>query len=409
MATSTPILHVDMDAFYASVEERDDPRLAGRPIAVGGSADGRGVISSASYAARKFGVRSAMPTRTAQALCRELVVVPPDFDKYIADSRKIMSIFMRYTPIVEPLSLDEAFLDVAASERVFGPPLEIARAIKRDILRETRLIASIGVASSKFIAKLASDLCKPDGLRVIEPQEVRSVLDPLPVSAIFGVGPRTAKRLESMGVRTIADLATRPRDEVLERFGASGAWIYDLAHGIDVRRVNPRREEKSFSQERTFATDETDREMLKKRLFEFSEELAFRLRSHGLRSRTVSIKARYWNFKTITRTKTLDTSTNLGVRIYSAARELFDRVPMGPLRLIGVQVSALEDVRTPAQGQLFQNGSLFPIDKPEPNVADQRRERAAASLDRLRAKFGPGTVVPATLVAPPNSQSSHVS
>jgi DNA polymerase-4 len=406
MPSPTTVLHVDMDAFYASIEARDDPRLAGRPLAVGGAPEARGVIASASYEARKFGVRSALPTRQALALCRELVVVPPDFDKYIATSRQIMAIFLRYTPQVEPLSLDEAFLDVSGTEHLWGSPVDIARAIRRDILRETHLVASVGVAGSKFLAKLASDLSKPDGLRVIQPGEEREVLDPLPVGVIYGVGPRTAKRLAALGVRTVRDLAALPREQVLVRFGASGAWIHDLAHGLDVRRVTPRRDEKSFSQERTFREDVSDREWLKKRLLEFSEELAFRLRSHGLKARTVTLKARYWNFKTLTRTQTLDVATNLGVRVYASARELLERVPAGALRLLGLQVSGLEDVRTPAQAQLFLNSTLFPAGgdaggagaAPNARDRDVRLERAQAGLDRLRAKFGPRTVIPASLL-----------
>jgi DNA polymerase IV len=398
-ASTTPILHVDMDAFYASVEVRDDPTLAGKPVAVGGPASGRGVIASASYAARKFGVRSAMPTGEATRLCPELVLVRPSFDKYTAESRRIMTIFRSYTPQVEPLSLDEAFLDVSGCELLFGDPVEIGRAIKRDILRETGLVASVGVASSKFIAKLASDMDKPDGFRVILPEEVETVLGPLPVSRIFGVGPRTAKRLEALGVTTIADLAARDRDEVMRRFGATGAWIHDLAHGIDSRRVTPRREEKSYSLERTFPKDVSSREELRLRLLEFCEEIAFRLRDAGLRGRTVSIKARYPSFKTVTRTKSLPFSTNVGVRLYSAARELLERVPAGPLRLLGLQVSNLEDVRTPQQGLLF--GSAAEADKPaEPAKPSfpERLERVSPGLDRLRHKYGHGVVVPGSLI-----------
>ncbi|HVS16990.1 MAG TPA: DNA polymerase IV, partial [Planctomycetota bacterium] len=261
-ADGLTILHVDMDAFYASVEVRDDPTLAGKPVAVGGPARGRGVIAAASYAARAFGVRSAMPTSQAVRLCPELVLLPPDFERYTAASRRIMEIFHSYTPLVEPLSLDEAFLDVSGCRHLHGDAIQIGRAIKRDILRTTGLVASVGVAPSKFLAKLASDMDKPDGFRVIGPDEVRSVLDPLPVSKIFGVGPRTAARLESLGVRTVGDLARRSREDVLKRFGSSGAWIHDLANGIDARRVVPRREEKSLSIERTFESDLSDREAL---------------------------------------------------------------------------------------------------------------------------------------------------
>jgi len=391
-ADESTILHVDMDAFFASVEIRDDPDLADRPVAVGGSAERRGVISAASYAAREFGVRSAMPTARALELCPDLVVIPPSFDKYTAVSRQVMDIFQRYTPLVEPLSLDEAFLDVRGCERLHGSPEDIGRAIKRDILRETGLVASIGVAPSKFVAKLASDLDKPDGFRVIAPGEVRAVLDPLPVSKIFGVGERTARRLASLGVETVGDLAGRGRDEVLREFGASGAWIHDLAHGEDPRRVTPHRVEKSHGMERTFPEDIADRDELAAILREFSEEVSFALRSRGLRGRTVTIKARFWNFRTVTRTRTLDFPTNLGPRIYATARELLDRVPPGPLRLLGVQVSNLEDVRKPAQASLFDDGA-----EGQP-PGDERLGRASEGLDRLRAKYGPRTVVPASLL-----------
>ncbi|MEM7307556.1 MAG: DNA polymerase IV [Planctomycetota bacterium] len=388
------ILHVDMDAFYASIEIRDDPSLAGLPVCVGGRADQRGVIAAASYEARKYGVRSAMPTSRALDLCPELVLLPANFDLYTGESRKIMEIFQRYTPLVEPLSLDEAFLDVAGCERLHGDAVAIGKAIRRDILKELRLVASIGVAPSKFLAKLASDLDKPDGFRVIQPDEVRTVLDPLPVSKIFGVGPRTAKRLESLGVLTVGDLASRERGEVLREFGASGAWIYDLAHGLDARRVTPGRQEKSHGMERTFADDIADREELRLMLHEFCEEVAYDLRNRGLRGRTVTLKARFWNFKTVTRSKTMDYPTNLGTRIYAVARELLERVPAGPLRLLGVTLSSLDDVRDPVQRTLFDEGDTA-ADVPP---ADAKRAKTQAAMDDLRKRFGRGTVLPASLV-----------
>jgi DNA polymerase-4 len=388
------ILHVDMDAFYASIELRDRPELAGRPVAVGGRADKRGVIAAASYAAREFGVHSAMPTAQALRLCPELVLLPADFDKYTGASHQIMDIFRRYTPLVEPLSLDEAFLDVAGCERLFGDAEAIGRAIKTDILKETGLVASIGIAPSKFLAKLASGLDKPDGFRVIQPEEIRSVLDPLAVSAIFGVGERTAKRLESLGVTTVAQLASRPRAEVMREFGASGAWIHDLAHGIDPRRVNPRREEKSHGLERTFEHDISDREELRLLLYEFCEEVSHELRHRGLRGRTVTLKARYWNFKTVTRSRSLDLPVNIGKRIYATARELLDKLPDGPLRLLGVQLSNLSDVRAPVQAGLF--AELEPARGEE---SERKLERATQALDRLRTRFGAGTVTPGSLLA----------
>jgi DNA polymerase-4 len=327
--------------------------------------------------------------------------VPPDFDRYTAASRKIMEIFQRYTPLVEPLSLDEAFLDVAGCERLHGDAVQIGRAIKNDILRETRLVASIGVAPSKFLAKLASDLDKPDGFRVIRRDEIRTVLDPLPVSKIFGVGPRTAKRLEALGVHTVVQLASLGRDEVTRRFGASGAWIHDLAHGVDPRRVTPNRPEKSHGMERTFEDDVSDTDELRLFLREFCEEVAFDLRHRGLRGRTITLKARYWNFKTVTRSKTLDVPTNLGTRIYAVGRELLERIAPGPLRLLGVSVSGLDDVRKPIQPTLFDEGDPF-LEKPAAARADgrddARRERTQQALDKLRDRFGKGTVIPASLL-----------
>jgi len=384
-----------MDAFYASVETRDQPHLRGLPVCVGGRADQRGVIAAASYEARDFGVHSAMPTARALKLCPDLVLLPADFDKYTRVSRQIMEIFRRYTPVVEPLSLDEAFLDATGTERLFGDAVEIGGRIKEDILKETGLVASIGVAPSKFLAKLASDLDKPDGFRVIQEDEVRAVLDPLPVSKIFGVGPRTAKRLESLGVKTVADLASRERNEVQKRFGASGAWIHDLAHGIDPRRVHSHRIEKSHGMERTFVKDISDREELRLILYEFCEEVAWDLRHRGLRGRTITLKIRYWNFKTLTRSKTLEYPINMGKRLYSTARELLRRVPSGPVRLIGVQVSNLSDVREPAQNDLFNQGDL---EVARPDGGDGRMERATKALDSLRRRYGRGAVIPASLM-----------
>ena len=401
MTDSEPkILHVDMDAFFASVEIRDDPTLAGLPVCVGGSAEGRGVIAAASYAAREYGLHSALPTARALELCPELVLLPPNFEKYTAVSRLVMSIFRRYTPLVESLSLDEAFLDITGCERLHGGAVEIGHAIRRDILRETGLVASIGIAPTKFVAKLASGLDKPDGFRVIRADQVREVLDPLPVSKIFGIGQRTAKRLEQLGVRTVGDLARQDRDHVQREFGTAGSWIHDLAHGIDSRRVTPRREEKSHGMERTFPEDIEDRDELRRLLMEFSDEVAYALRSRGLRGRTITLKARYKSFRTVTRTKTIDYPTNLGRRIYATARELLERVPPGALRLLGVQVSGLGDVRAPTQGTLFDE-----VDSPRVPVSsaaaaaearEERFDRTVEGLDHLRRKYGPGTVLPAS-------------
>ena len=392
------ILCLDLDAFFASVEELRHPEWRGLPLVVGGKPEERGVVASCSYAARAFGVRSAMPTAEAQRLCPSLVLLPPDFERYTAVSREIMSIFRNYTPLVEPLSLDEAFLDVAGCERLFGDGEAIGHAIKADILARTGLVASVGVAPSKFLAKLASDLEKPDGFRVIRQEEIRTVLDPLPVSRIYGVGPRTARRLELLGVQTVGDLARRDRTEVVREFGASGLWIHELAHGVDPRRVTPRREEKSHGMERTFPKDISNREELRLFLLSFCEEVAYGLRDRGLRGKTVTLKARFADFTTITRTKTLPAPTNLGPRIYAAARELLDRVPEGPLRLIGVSLSGLQDVRAPVQERLFHGEEASRDDRNAGFDARRRLERATEGLDRLRRKFGRTVVLPASLV-----------
>lgn len=400
MTTPTPltILHVDMDAFYASIEVRDNPSLEGLPVCVGGPERSRGVIAAASYEARRYGVHSAMATATARRLCPDLVLLPPDFDKYTAVSAQIMTIFRSYTPTVEPLSLDEAFLDVEGSERLFGDAEEIGRRIKNDILRETRLVASVGVAPTKFLAKLASDLDKPDGFRVIQRDEVREVIDPLPVSKIFGVGPRTAKRLEALGIRTVGELARQPKRDVARRFGASGVWIHDLAHGVDPRRVTARREEKSHGMERTFAEDIADREELRNLLFTFCEEVAFYLRDKGLRGRTITVKARFSDFRTVTRTKSLDFATNIGARIYATARELLGRVEPGPLRLLGVQVAKLEDVRQPVQEVLFLGADTDASSRKDFVETADKIARVTPSLDKLRRRFGRGAVLPASLL-----------
>ncbi|MDP6538500.1 MAG: DNA polymerase IV [Planctomycetota bacterium] len=393
-----PILHVDMDAFYASVEVRDNPSLAGLPVCVGGPASGRGVVSAASYEARRFGIHSAMPTAVARRACPDMILLPPDFEKYTRVSAQVMDVFRSYTPLVEPLSLDEAFLDTTGCERLFGDSIEIGRAIKRDILRETGLVASVGVACSKFLAKLASELDKPDGFRVIRPDEIREVLDPLPISHLFGIGERTAKRFEALGIETISDLASMPRDKVVADFGASGAWVHDLAHGLDPRRVAPHRREKSHGMERTFAEDIADRDELRAFLLQFCEEVAFGLRDRGLRGRTITLKARSPDFKTVTRTRTLDYPTGIGARIYSVARELLEQVPPGPLRLVGVSVSNLEDVRAPLQRGLFGAGGDPGRTRSDWLATREKLERITPSLDKLRRRFGRGTVQPARLL-----------
>ena len=338
------ILHVDMDAFYASVEIRDDPSLRGKPVLVGGSPEGRGVVAAASYEARKFGVHSAMAMARALKLCPHAVVLPTRISYYAEISQHIRSIFEAYTPLVEPLSLDEAFLDVAGSEALFGPAPQIGREIKRRIREELNLVASVGVAPSKFVAKIASDLKKPDGFVIVEADQVEAFLDPLPVGRIWGVGKVTDKALERLGLRTIGQLRRQPLERLTQLFGSSGDHYWRLAQGIDDRKVVPDREAKSISHETTFAEDISDIEVLRSWLVELVEQVGRRLRRHGLRGRTVELKIRFSDFKTISRSESLPEPTDITQELLQVALDLLaTKLPSGsrPLRLLGMGVSGL--------------------------------------------------------------------
>lgn len=344
------IIHVDMDAFYASVEQRDRPELRGRPVVVGGRPEGRGVVAAASYEARRFGVRSAMPCARAARLCPDAVFVRPDFSKYTAVSRTIRRMFLDVTDLVEPLSLDEAFLDV--SERT-EPPERIARQLKRRIRDETKLTASAGVGPNKFIAKLASDLEKPDGLVVVPEGEMLSLIAELPVRRLWGVGPKTARRLEEAGLKTIADVRARG-EGMVQLFGRHGAALLELAHGRDDRPVVPDRPPKSRGAERTFAQDLRRREDIEAVLRALAKEVADALARRRLEGRTVVLKVRYSNFQTVTRSRTrphvFDEAeiTRLGLRLLDETEA--DR---RPVRLLGVSVSGLQS-RAGEQLSLFR-------------------------------------------------------
>lgn len=376
------ILHVDMDAFYASVEERENPSLVGRPVIVGGSPERRGVVSAANYEARKFGVHSAMSAARARRLCPQGVFLPCRMDFYVEVSRRIRMVFERYTPLVEPLSLDEAFLDVTGSENLFGPSAQIGRRIKEEIRAELRLVASVGVAPNKFLAKIASDLQKPDGFVIVEQASIQQFLDPLPVERLWGVGKVAAHGLHTLGIRTIADLRRWNLDLLVERFGASGEHLWQLAHGIDDRRVVPDREAKSISHETTFAVDIRDREALRAWLLELTEQVARRLRAHELRGRTVHLKLRFADFRTITRARSLPQPTNITQEIWQVAAELLqEALPNGDAaaRLIGVGVSGFE---VSAERQL----SLFDSED------RAKQERLDAVLDQVRGQFGKSSI-----------------
>ena len=375
------ILHVDMDAFYASIEERDRPELQGMPVIVGGSPEGRGVVAAANYMVRNFGVRSAMATARALALCPDAIVLRPRMEHYSAVSHQIHEIFHRYTPLVEPLSLDEAFLDATESALLFGPVESIGRSIKKDIWDELRLVASVGVAPNKFLAKLASDLDKPDGFTVITPDAVQSVLAPLPVTQMWAVGKATEHKFNKLGIQTIGQLRHVPLEQLKQSFGKSGENFWRLAQGLDDRRVVADREAKSISHETTFAADIRDIDVLRAWLLDLTEQVAHRLRRNNMHGRTVNLKVRYANFDTITRSKSLPQPTNTTNTLWSVVSELLNtQLPNRPLvvRLLGVGISNLQPPN-PIQQSLFseeQNERDTKLD----NVADQIRNRFGTTL-----------------------------
>jgi DNA polymerase IV len=386
------IIHVDMDAFYASVEQRDRPELQGLPVIVGADPRGRGVVSAASYEARRFGVHSAMPIGRAARLCPAGVFLPVDMAKYSQASRQIMKILADFTPLLEPVSIDEAFLDVTGSRALLGDGEAIARGIKSRIGDEVRLTASVGVASNKFVAKVASDLRKPDGLVVVAPGGEAGFLAPLPISRLWGVGRVTASALDSMGIRTIAQLAATPVGHLEARFGSAGAFLLALAHGQDDRPVEPFSPPKSMGAEETFDADHRDLQRLRATLRAQAERVGRELRAEGYAGRTVTLKLRFTDFSTITRRHTGD-ATHDGLRIFQQAAALLERVALRqPVRLIGLSVSELGPA---GAGQL----PLL-----EPDVA--RRERLARALDRLAERFGEDSVRPASLLTPPPAGST---
>ena len=376
------ILHVDMDAFYASVEVREQPALAGRPVIVGGSAEGRGDVAAASYEARRFGVHSAMPMVRALRLCPDAVRLPVRMDLYQEISQQIRDIFARYTPEIEPLSLDEAFLDVTASEKLFGSPLKIAQQIKQTIQNELGLIASVGVAPNKFLAKIASDLEKPDGLVMVEAEAVQDFLDPLPISRLWGVGKVTAGQFERLGIKTIGQLRRRTPEFLEFEFGKFGNHLWELAHGRDPRPVVSDHRAKSLSSEHTFAEDIRDAAILRAWLIDLCEQVGFRVRQHGFYGRTVQIKLRFADFRTITRAQTLDKPSQSTADISHTALELLSRArpDQSAVRLLGVGVSGLDQstTGTAQQGDLFAEG----------NDSSQRQQQLDELTDAINTRFG---------------------
>ncbi|MFK5915820.1 MAG: DNA polymerase IV [Woeseiaceae bacterium] len=368
------IIHLDMDAFFASVEIREQPELVGLPVVVGGPTRTRGVVAAANYEARKYGVFSAMPMAQATRLCPDLRVLPSNMPLYVSVSKQIHEIFNRYTPEIEPLSLDEAFLDVRSSLKLFGSAEEIARRIKKEIKDELQLVVSAGIAPNKFVAKIASDFDKPDGFVVVQVQDMQAFLDPLPVKRIWGVGKKTEAQLISSEINTIKDIRNQSERWMIERFGKQGDHIYRLAHGKDKREVISDAKAKSISNEHTFFDDITDKEILLTYLSHLTEQVASRLREKGHKGKTVNIKIRFHDFTTITRSKTLTEPTHQTQQIWQTVTNLFNSaLPSGQvaIRLLGVGVSGFS-TNNIHQGDLFSEESKH--DELD-NVTDEINQR----------------------------------
>ena len=373
------ILHVDMDAFYAAIEQRDRPELRGRPVVVGGSS-GRGVVAAASYEARRFGIHSAMPGRRAAQLCPEAVFVKGRIDHYAAVGRQVREIFHRFTPLVQPLSLDEAFLDVSGTLKLFGSAREIGVSIKQLIRSELQLTASVGIAPLKFVAKIASDIGKPDGLVEVTAEGVQAFLDPLSIDRVWGVGRVGGERLRKLGITRIEHLRQTDLVQMQKQFGQWGEHLWKLANGIDARRVVPDHTAKQISHERTFNEDLTDAEMLGAVVSYLSEQVGTRLRHSGRETRAVTLKYRREDFQTFNRSRTLPRPTSSTSELLVVAMQLLDEMRASqprPVRLIGVSASSLTDRDAPKQMNLFD---LAPHES-ENRVLDQ-------TIDELRAKIG---------------------
>jgi DNA polymerase-4 len=385
-----PILHIDLDAFYASVEVLKDPSLKGKPVVVGG-AGARGVVASASYEARAYGIHSAMPAVSARRLCPDAVFLPGDFEAYRAHSNRFREVLLSYTPLVEPISLDEAFLDVGGATRLFGEPVEIARKIRRDVAGEVGVTCSAGVAATKFVAKLASDLCKPDGLLHVSAQGTDAFLMPLEVRRLWGVGEKTSELLGRLAIRTVGDLATTPRP-VLERLlgEAAAKHLSRLASGVDERVVVPYEPPKSVGHEETFDRDLDEEGEILRELLHLSGRVAVRLREDGYRARTVNLKVRMSNFTTLTRAKTLATATDVGADLYHVVSELYRALPgeRRRVRLLGVQASGLVQAGA-EQLAMMREGRWGEVER---------------TLDRIEARFGEGAAKQATLLGRHRSQ-----
>jgi DNA polymerase-4 len=382
------IIHLDMDAFYPSVEVLDNPALKGRAVIVGGSKE-RGVVSSASYEARKYGVHSAQPMAMAMRLCPNGIFLPSRMSRYKEVSDQVFDIFHHFTPLVEPVSIDEAFLDVTGSERLFGSPLEVAKKIKQRVVKEIGLTVSAGIAPSKFVAKIASDMDKPDGLTVVLPGKVREFLDPLSIDKMWGVGKVTQKTLTRLNVHTFRDLRLMPVEALEKEFGKHGYMMHQLSMGIDERDVVPHHDAKSIGHEQTFSKDIMDLEVAKKELLGLANSVAYRMRRHNVEGRTISLKVKYSDFVQITRSTTLSKSSDDGLEIFSKACKLLESTAVGKraVRLLGISMSQLVFLGAGNQLDLFD-------EKKE----SRKRKDLHKALDSLYEKHGKKSILPGTLI-----------
>ncbi len=384
--SQSTILHVDMDAFYASVAELDHPELRGKALVVGAGA--RGVVLSANYEARKFGIRAAMPVSRAQRMAPHAIFVPPEHHRYAEISERVMKIFAAFTPKVEPISLDEAFLDVTGAQRLLGSGREIAEAIRARVLREEGITCSVGIAPSKFIAKLASQNCKPNGLLEIKAETILDFLHPLPVAAMWGVGPKTGEALQRLGLHTIGDIATTPRATLIRALGESaGASLYELAWGKDFREVSDDEPDKSISAAETFSHDLDNPEDILREYLRLTEKAAARLRDRELFTKTISIKVRFSDFTTISRSKTLPQPIDSTQEIYEVVRSLYRALKIERARLRLVAVS-LENLQDGAHEQLLLGSR------------EKGWREADSAIDQARARFGSASVRPGRLIEP---------
>ncbi|MBC7076626.1 MAG: DNA polymerase IV [Syntrophomonadaceae bacterium] len=386
--TSLTVIHCDLDAFFAAVEQRDNPSLKGKPVIIGGQPQSRGVVATASYEARQYGIKSAMPLTQAYRLCPHAVFLPVDMGRYKEASRQVLAILSSYTPVIEPLSIDEAFLDVSGCTSIFGFAEKIAESIKRRVKTEVGLNISVGISYNKFLAKLATELGKPDGLEIIRPEEALDILRPLPVSYLWGVGAKSQQKLKSLGINTIGELRQIKPEKLEKHLGSPAFLLWELANGIDKRKVEPYRERKSIGKETTFQHDVDDFSKLEKTMLYFAGLIGRRLREENMSARKITVKVRYSNFKTVTRSKTLREPFDSDSAIYNAAGELLKQVYNAgeKVRLIGLYVGSLQ-----LNGS-WEQGTLFTDDQTQPNVHLDK------VLDKIRQRFGQDVITRASLL-----------